>query len=63
MINETHRAAAIPSRDEHRSICPSCGRGRLDLIDEWPHPIVGVAGVTRQMLKSDAPECGKLTII
>jgi hypothetical protein len=39
MINETHLAPATPSLDEHRLICQSCGRGRLDLIDEWPHPI------------------------
>jgi hypothetical protein len=63
MINETHQATATPSLDEHRSICQSCGRGRLDLIDEWPYPILGVAGVTCQTLKCDAPECGKLTSI
>jgi hypothetical protein len=41
MINETHLAAVTPSLDEHRPICQSCRRGRLDLIDEWPHPILG----------------------
>jgi hypothetical protein len=61
MINETHRAAAIPSPDEHRSICPSCGRGRLDLIDEWPHPILGVAGVTCRTFRCNAVDCGALT--
>jgi hypothetical protein len=35
MINETHQATATPSLDEHRPICQSCGRGKLDLIDEW----------------------------
>ena len=40
MINETHLAAATPSLDERRPICQSCRRGRLDLIDEWPHPIL-----------------------
>ena len=63
MINETHLAAATPSLDEHRPICQSCRRGRLDLIDEWPHPILGVAGVTCQTLKCDFLECGKLTIV
>ena len=49
MIDEAHLAAATPSLDEHRSICQGCGRGRLNLIDEWPHPILGVAGVTCQL--------------
>ena len=40
MINETHQATATPSLDEHRPICQSCGRGKLDLIDEWPHPVL-----------------------
>jgi hypothetical protein len=63
MIHETHLPAAVPSPVEHRPICESCGRGRLDLIDEWPHPILGIAGVTCRTLKCDAPECGKLTSI
>jgi len=60
MIHETHLPEAVPALNEHRPICQSCGRGRLDLVDEWPHPILGVAGVTCKTLKCDSPECGKL---
>ena len=61
MINETHLAAATPSLDERRPICQSCRRGRLDLIDEWPHPILGVAGVTCRTFRCNAVVCGALT--
>ena len=61
MINETHLAAATPSLDDRRPICKSCGRGKLDLIDEWPHPILGVAGVTCRTFRCNAVDCGALT--
>jgi hypothetical protein len=61
MIDETHRTAATPALDEHRPICRICRRGKLDLIDEWPHPILGVAGVTCRTFRCNAVDCGALT--
>ena len=60
MIHETHLPEAVPLLNERRPICPCCGRGRLDLVDEWPHPILEAAGVRCKTLKCDSPECGKL---
>jgi uncharacterized cysteine cluster protein YcgN (CxxCxxCC family) len=61
MINETHLAAATLSLDEHRPICERCGRGKLDLIYERGHPVLGIAGVICRTLKCNAVECGALT--
>jgi hypothetical protein len=61
MIAGTHKSAATPSLEERRRICPSCGRGRLDLIYERSHPILGVAGVICRTLKCNAVDCGALT--
>jgi hypothetical protein len=44
----------------NRPTCSWCGRGKLDLIKEWPDPTYGMIGVT---LRCDTPECGKLTAV
>ena len=33
----------------------------LELVEEWPHPLFGVLGVTCQKLRCDTPDCGRLT--
>ena len=47
--------------DEYRPICQRCGRGKLELIDEWPHPILGIAGITCRTLRCNAVDCRALT--
>jgi hypothetical protein len=61
MITGTHKSAAMPSLEERFRICHSCGRGKLDLIYERSHPILGVAGVICRTLKCNATDCGALT--
>jgi hypothetical protein len=61
MITVTHQSAATLSLHEQRPICQSCGRGKLDLIYERGHPILGAAGVICRTLKCDAVDCGALT--
>ena len=50
-----------PIRPKHRPICKRCGRGELELIDEWPHPILGIAGITCRTLRCNAVDCRALT--
>jgi hypothetical protein len=45
------------------SNCKWCGQGKLDLIDERRDPNVPSLRTTCQVLKCNAPECGKLTIV
>jgi Cys-tRNA synthase (O-phospho-L-seryl-tRNA:Cys-tRNA synthase) len=56
-----HAEAAKLVPHDGRPTCECCGQGKLDLIDERPHPILGIAGITCQTLKCDFLECGKLT--
>jgi hypothetical protein len=42
--------------DDPETRCQSCGKGMLELIEEWPHPLFGVLGVSCQTFKCD--DCG-----
>jgi hypothetical protein len=63
MLCENWQPRELSSGFEERPTCVTCGRGKLDLIDERPDPIFGVLGMTYQTLKCDSPECGKVTIV
>ena len=55
-------AARLSMQDLSRPVCPRCGHGRLDLIEERPHAIYGALGVTWKTLKCDAADCGAVTV-
>ena len=55
--------AAKLSPYDDRPTCECCSQGKLELIDERPHPIFGVLGMSCQTLKCNFLECGKLTIV
>jgi hypothetical protein len=55
--------AATLSLHDNRPTCKRCGQGKLDLIDERRDPNIPTLRTTCQVLKCDAEECGKLTII
>jgi hypothetical protein len=59
---EVARQPPAQSVDD-RPTCGWCGVGRLDLIDERPHPLFGILGMTIETLKCDSPQCAKLTCI
>jgi hypothetical protein len=46
----------LQQSDDSETRCQNCGKGMLELIDEWPHPLFGVLGVTCQKFKCDI--CG-----
>jgi hypothetical protein len=62
-LREMRAAGARLSRQEDRTICEYCGRGRLTLVDEEPDKNYGILGMLRQTLKCNAADCGKLTIM
>jgi hypothetical protein len=45
-----------------RPKCPWCGEGNVDLIEERPHPLLGILGMSLQKFKCDRPSCAKLTL-
>jgi hypothetical protein len=63
VLGELHAVAAKLSPHDERPTCECCGQGKLELIDERPHPMFGVLGMTCQTLKCDFLECGKLTSV
>lgn len=42
-------------------LCPWCGTGRLEVIEETPDPNFGALGVSSRTLRCNAPACGRLT--
>jgi hypothetical protein len=55
-------SARLSPPDADRPICLCCGRRDLKLVDERPHPIYGVLGVTCRTFRCDAVDCGALTL-
>jgi len=61
ILGELQAVAAKLSLHDERPTCQWCGLGKLILIDERADPNFGALGMTFQVLKCDAPECGKPT--
>jgi hypothetical protein len=63
-IGETSLDATKLTRKEDGSFnCPLCRRGTLHLVEERPHPLYGVLGVTEIVLWCDAADCGQVTVV
>jgi len=43
----------LPQSDDSETRCQNCGKGILELIEEWLHPLFGVLGVTCHKFKCD----------
>lgn len=63
LLQELNKVAARLAPYDTPQICTWCGKGKLKLIDETPDPNFGRLGMSRQTLRCDAPDCGKLTIV
>jgi hypothetical protein len=61
MAEQASRPSETPLPDDPDRKCAYCKNGTLELVEEWPHPLFGVLGVTSQKLKCDAAECGRFT--
>ena len=59
MLRETfHPNAALPKL----RICENCRLGKLELLEERPHPMLGIAGKLLRTLRCNAAECGTFLI-
>jgi hypothetical protein len=43
-------------------LCGNCGLGKLELVDECPHPMLGIAGKVVRILRCDAAGCGSYLV-
>jgi hypothetical protein len=43
-------------------LCGNCGIGRLELVNERSHPILGVAGKVIRTLRCYAADCGSYLV-
>ncbi|MBY0324182.1 MAG: hypothetical protein K2X72_36050 [Reyranella sp.] len=61
LFEELNRVATRIAPYEAPPLCPWCGAGHLDVIEETPDPNFGALGVSSLTLRCDAPDCGRLT--
>ena len=61
ILGELRAVAAKMSLRDERPTCQWCGLRKLIFIDERADPSFAALGMTFQVLKCDAPECGKPT--
>jgi len=61
MLRETFHPTALPGGVQ-AGICENCGLGKLELVDERTHPVLGIAGKTILTLKCNAADCGTYLI-
>src|SRR5918995_3911566 len=54
MAEPASRTPSIGQSDDPGTRCGHCGKGMLGLVEEWPHPLFGVLGVTCQKFRCDA---------
>jgi hypothetical protein len=43
-------------------LCGNCGLGKLELVDERSHPMLGIAGKVMRALRCDAARCGSYVV-
>ena len=57
-----HRDVTIEDELPGFGSCGNCGLGKLKLVDERPHPILGIAGKVVRTLRCDAAHCGSYLV-
>ncbi|GEP56346.1 hypothetical protein [Reyranella soli] len=61
LFEELNRVATRIAPNEALPVCPWCGAGHLNVIEETPDPNFGALGVSSLTLRCDASACGRLT--
>jgi hypothetical protein len=57
MLRETSHLKTLPTGVQ-AGTCENCGLGKMELVEERPHPMLGIAGKTLLILKCNAADCG-----
>ena len=57
-----HRDVSVDEKLPGFGLCGNCDLGKLELVDERPHPMLGVAGKVIRTLRCDAAGCGSYLV-
>ena len=57
-----HRDVTVDEKLPGFGLCGNCGLGKLELVDERPHPMLGIAGKVMRTLRCDAAGCGSYLV-
>jgi len=57
-----HRDVTVDEKSPSFGLCGNCGLGKLELVDERPHPLLGIAEKVVRTLRCDAARCGSYLV-
>ena len=57
-----HRDVTVDEKLPGFGLCGNCNLGKLELVDERPHPMLGIAGKVMRTLRCDAASCGSYLV-
>ena len=57
-----HRDVSVDEKLPGFGRCGNCSLGQLELVDERPHPMLGIAGKVIRTLRCDAAGCGSYLV-
>jgi hypothetical protein len=57
-----HTDATVHEKSPDFGLCGNCGLGKLEFVDERPHPMLGIAGKVMRTLRCDAAGCGSYLV-
>ncbi|WP_421995612.1 hypothetical protein [Reyranella sp.] len=62
ILSDLQAVAAKLTLQDNRPVCAQCGKGRLVVVSERPHPNFGALGMVEQTMQCNNTACGKVTI-
>jgi hypothetical protein len=57
-----HRDVTVGEKLPTFGLCGNCGVGKLQLVHERPHPMLGIVGKVVRTLRCDAAACGSYLV-
>ena len=57
-----HRDVTADEKLPGFGLCGNCSLGKLELVEERPHPMLGVVGKVVRTLRCDAAGCGSYLV-
>jgi hypothetical protein len=57
-----HSDVTVDEKVPRFGLCGNCGLGKLELVDERAHPMLGIAGKVIRTLRCDAARCGSYLV-
>ena len=61
-VRMLHTDTTVDEKSSTFGLCGNCGLGSLELVDERPHPMLGIVGKVVRTLRCDAAGCGSYLV-